>query len=146
MYHSPYHARIDAEIDARLAGGLHPLLIAVHSFTPVLGGRARPWEVGVLWKLAREPVACVIDALAGQGWHVGDNQPYDGRVAMGWTLERHAIQRGLPHVMFEVRNDLLDTPENQARWGDHLHAALEDSGFLARALTVADAPRRALRG
>jgi predicted N-formylglutamate amidohydrolase len=133
-YHSPYHARIDAEVDARLASGVHPLLIAVHSFTPVYGGNPRPWQVGVLWKLAREPVAGLIDHLAAQGWTVGDNHPYDGRVAMGWTLDRHAIQRGLPHVMFEIRNDEIADAAAQARWGDILADALVASGFLARAI------------
>ncbi len=131
-YHSPYHARIDAELDSRLAEGVRPLLIAVHSFTPVNAGKHRPWHVGVLWKLAREPVAGLIAHLAMDGWVVGDNEPYDGRVAMGWTLDRHAIQRGLPHVMFEIRNDQISDTKAQSRWGDILADALLGSGFLAQ--------------
>lgn len=129
-FHAPYHARIDAHLDGLNAHGVRPTLIAVHSFTPELAGIARPWQVGVLWKLAREPVAAVIDWLAADGWRVGDNQPYDGRSAMGWTLDHHAIGRGLPHILIELRHDLLDDPAAQAAWGERLARALRESGFI----------------
>lgn len=129
-FHAPYHARIDAHIDGLHAHGVRPILIAVHSFNPVLAGIARPWEVGVLWKIDRAPVAPLIDWLAAEGWHVGDNQPYDGRTAMGWTLEYHAIRRGLPHVMFELRNDVVAEAGAQADWGRRLAQALRGAGFV----------------
>jgi predicted N-formylglutamate amidohydrolase len=103
----------------------------VHSFNPVLAGIARPWQVGVLWKVDRAPVAPIIDWLAADGWNVGDNHPYDGRTAMGWTLEHHAIGRGLPHVMFELRNDVVADAAAQADWGRRLARALRESGFVA---------------
>jgi predicted N-formylglutamate amidohydrolase len=130
-FHGPYHARIDAHVDGLLAHGVRPLLIAVHSFTPVLAGIARPWPVGVLWKLAREPVAGVIDALSREVHPVGDNQPYDGRTAMGWTLERHAVRRGLPHVMFEIRNDVIADADAQRDWGLRLARALREGALVA---------------
>ncbi|MCE3003405.1 MAG: N-formylglutamate amidohydrolase [Xanthomonadaceae bacterium] len=130
-FHAPYHARIDAHLDGLHAHGVRPTVVAVHSFNPVLGGVARPWEIGVLWKLDRAPVAPLIDWLAGDGWHVGDNQPYDGRTAMGWTLEYHAVRRGLPHVMFELRNDVVADGDAQATWGRRLARALRETGFVA---------------
>ncbi len=48
-YHRPYHAAIAAEIAALRAAGTVPVLISIHSFTPAWKGRARPWQVGVLW-------------------------------------------------------------------------------------------------
>ncbi len=45
-FHAPYHARIEAEL-AKTASA--PLVISMHSFTPAWKGRARPWELGVLW-------------------------------------------------------------------------------------------------
>lgn len=130
-FHAPYHARIDAHVDGLIAHGVRPLLIAVHSFTPVLAGIERPWPVGVLWKLAREPVAGVIEALASEVQPVGDNHPYDGRTAMGWTLERHAVRRGLPHVMFEIRNDVIAGPAQQRAWGERLARALHAGRMVA---------------
>src|SRR5690606_10902244 len=49
----PYHHAIDAEIK-RLSGvSRAPAVIAIHSFTPVLDGISRPWEIGVLWDADR---------------------------------------------------------------------------------------------
>lgn len=129
-YHAPYHARVTAEIDARLAAGIMPTFIAVHSFNPVLGS-ARPWPIGVLWKTAREPVAAIIDALAARGFNVGDNKPYDGRTHLGWTVDVHAISRGLPNVMFEIRNDEIATPDTQQQYAELLHDVLCETGFIA---------------
>lgn len=129
-FHAPYHARIDTHIDGLRAHGVRPLVIAVHSFNPVYAGVPRPWPIGVLWKIAREPVVPLLDWFARAGYHVGDNQPYDGRSAMGYTLEHHAIRHGLPHVMFEIRNDELALPGQQQAWGLRLGQALVDTGFL----------------
>src|SRR3546814_1404124 len=52
FYH-PYHAAIAAKLDELLAAGRAPALVSMHSFTPVMHGVARPWEVGILWN--RDP-------------------------------------------------------------------------------------------
>ena len=46
-YHRPYHAAVDAALDAVIAGGQRPVLVSIHSFTPQFRGRDwRPWHVG----------------------------------------------------------------------------------------------------
>ena len=45
----PYHARIAALLDARVAAGRRTVLVAMHSFTPVFKGEAREVQVGVLF-------------------------------------------------------------------------------------------------
>jgi predicted N-formylglutamate amidohydrolase len=47
--HAPYHARIDAELDARRDAGRPTLLVMMHSFTPAMNGTQRPWHAGVLY-------------------------------------------------------------------------------------------------
>ena len=49
----PYHDRIAGELDRRQQAGRPTALIAMHSFTPVFMGVARPWHVGVLYN--RDP-------------------------------------------------------------------------------------------
>ncbi len=126
-YFRPYHQTIRQALDQRIARGERPLLLAIHSFEPVMTGIARPWPIGVLWKLERKPFEPLFTALQSKGINVGDNQPYDGRFAMGYTLEHHAIGRGLPHAMIELRNDEIRSEEGQKRWarivGDALVAA-----------------------
>ena len=41
------------------------------------------------------------------GYMVGDNEPYDHRIARGGAVNRHAGTRRLPHTMVEYRNDLI---------------------------------------
>jgi predicted N-formylglutamate amidohydrolase len=129
-FHAPYHGRIDVHLDGLIAHGVRPLVIAVHSFNPVFAGIERPWPIGVLWKLARDPVVPLLEWFTAQAYHVGDNHPYDGRVAMGYTLEQHAIRRNLRHVMFEIRNDEITTAAAQREWGLRLNRALIESRFL----------------
>src|SRR3546814_3639829 len=46
---APFQQAIAAAIDRRIDAGLPTILIAVHSFTPVFLGVARPWHAGVLF-------------------------------------------------------------------------------------------------
>src|SRR3954471_14321304 len=45
----PYHAVIAGLLEAPARDGSETLLVAMHSFTPVFKGFARPWHVGVLY-------------------------------------------------------------------------------------------------
>ena len=47
----PYHQRIDEIIDARLHRRQPTVLVALHSFTPVMNGFVRPWHAGILWNV-----------------------------------------------------------------------------------------------
>lgn len=123
-FHTPYHQAVGAEIDRREAAGELPIVIAVHSCTPVMQGFVRPWEIGVLWNEDDRLARPLIGALAARGLVVGDNQPYSGRDPHGYTLHVHAEPRGLAHVLFEVRQDLIDTQHGAERWADILAPAL----------------------
>lgn len=123
-YHRPYHQEIRRQIDVRLAAGISPQIVSVHSFTPVMAGFARPWQIGVLWQRDPERHARVLAALAARGHRVGDNEPYDGRTAMGYSLETHGVQRGLWHIMFELRNDLIQDRAGAAFWASEIEAVL----------------------
>src|SRR5258706_10219818 len=48
-YHAPYHERIAAEIADARKKSIVPVLVSVHSFTPVWRGKTRPWHIGILW-------------------------------------------------------------------------------------------------
>lgn len=127
-WHRPYHAAIDAQIDAMLAGGRVPALIAIHSYTPQLKGRPlRPWQVGVLWhhdgRLARPLLARL---RAEPDLCVGDNQPYSGQLE-GDTLSRHGTGRGLAHVLIELRHDGIDTGKGQRLWAERLAPMLAEA-------------------
>jgi predicted N-formylglutamate amidohydrolase len=102
-FHRPYHARIAREIAQ--AGGA-PVLLSMHSFTPSWKGRARPWEVGVLWDRDARLARPLIAALERAGFTVGDNEPYSGELEND-CLYRHGTMNGLPHALIEIRQDLI---------------------------------------
>ncbi len=117
--YQPYHAAIAREVARLVKRGPPPALISVHSFTPELGGRARPWHVGVLWNRDPRIARPLIAELRAQGHTVGDNQPYSGR-QVAYTLDHHAAAAGLPHCAIELRQDLLAAPVGITRWADLL--------------------------
>jgi predicted N-formylglutamate amidohydrolase len=127
----PYHRAIADWVEARLARGQVPALLSIHSFTPAMGGKARPWHVGILWDAdPRIPVPLMAALGADPALMVGDNQPYSARVPAGYTVRHHAVARGLPHVAVEIRQDLIADDAGAAAWAARLGAALEP--ILAR--------------
>ncbi len=113
----PYHDAVSAAIGRSAERVAAPALISVHSFTPVMQGSERPWQIGVLYGpdtriakrliagLSRNPDICV-----------GDNKPYSGFDLFGYTVETHAIPDGNPNVLLEFRQDLIDTRHGAEHW------------------------------
>ncbi len=121
LYFAPYHQRISQEID-RLE---NPFLLALHSFTPVMDGFARPWDIGFLWN-SQDTLslrAAKIMAESEPRLAIGLNQPYSGKT-LNYTMDRHAERRNLPYLSIEIRQDLLASPNDIARWADRLHQLL----------------------
>jgi|CXWL01.1.fsa_nt_gi predicted N-formylglutamate amidohydrolase len=118
-YHDPFHEAIAAQLAARP----HiQALVSVHSFTPALSGKARPWHVGIL----HGPDARMADAMIAVLSRdlqliVGRNQPYAPEQGVFYTMDRHAGGRAT--VMIEVRNDLIRDEIGQARWAQCLAEA-----------------------
>ncbi len=123
----PYHAAIEARLERA-----PPVraFVSLHSFTPVFAGRRRPWHVGVLWNRDGRLAVPFMAALAARGdVTVGDNQPYSARNNFGHTVHRHGEARRLPHLLVEIRQDLIADEAGAERWtgivGDALQAALD---------------------
>ena len=138
IYH-PYHSAIDNLIDGFMEQGCAPVIISMHSFTPVLARQARPWHIGVLWD--KDPrIAHPLLARLRQDPEliVGDNEPYSGRHPADYTVDHHGEGRGVANVSLEVRQDLLSDKTGVERW----------AGLLSEALTeiLADEALYELRG
>ncbi|WP_419808757.1 N-formylglutamate amidohydrolase [Sphingomonas sp.] len=129
--HEPYQRAIGAEIARRIAAGVPPILISLHSFTPALrgggprGGSLRPWHVGVLHDAGRAEFArAMLAAFAADGsLVVGDNEPYR-MDTIDYTVPRHAYPAGLAYAELEVRQDLIGDDEGQRRWATIIARAL----------------------
>lgn len=127
----PYHRAVAAELERLRAAGRAPVVLAIHSYAPVLNGAPREWEIGILWdKDPRVPDA-LIPALREQGFNVGDNEPYSGRGPQDFTIDHHAEAAGLPHAGIEVRQDLISDEQGIERLAALLAPLFE--GLTARA-------------
>lgn len=119
----PFVAAVDAAIAAARPGAI----VTLHSFTPVYLGTPRAVEIGVLFDADTR----LADALLAQDWRgydVRPNDPYGPADGVTHSLKLHAVSRGLPNVMIEIRNDLLAEPAA----ADAVYTVLEAN--LVRAL------------
>ena len=103
----PYHQAIDSQIQRFRQQDIDPVLISIHSFTPVLNGDSRTWEMGVLWDQDRDTAQFFVRGLREAGYLVGDNEPYSGKAPQDFTIDHHAEPIKLPHVGIEIRQDLI---------------------------------------
>jgi predicted N-formylglutamate amidohydrolase len=133
----PYHARIAALLDTRAKAGLETILVAMHSFTPIFKGVARPWHVGVLYN--RDPFLAriLLDLFKAEGdLVVGDNEPYHISDETDYGIPVHGERRGIPHVEIEIRQDLIGDAAGREAWAER----------MVRLLPVARARRRCTDG
>ena len=108
MIFDPYQEAIASQLDRMRERELQPILISLHSFTPVLGGLRRPWDIGVLHAGANDSFAReVLAALrASSDLTIGDNEPYR-MDQTDYTVPFHAFGSGMPYIELEVRQDVL---------------------------------------
>jgi len=123
----PYHDAIDALVAARAEREV-PVLVSVHSFTPVHRGRRRPWDVGVQYRLDRRLAAHLLAGLrADSELRVGDNEPYRVALDEDFTVPVHAEARGLPYVLVEIRQDHIASQAGAREWAERLAALLAEA-------------------
>src|SRR6266446_5253019 len=117
----PYHDTIAAALDRRTAAGRGSVLVALHSFTPVFKGVARPWHAAVLYNRDARRARPLFELLSAEdGLVVGDNEPYAVSDLTDYTVPVHGERRGLPHVEIEIRQDLIAETAGQAAWAERL--------------------------
>jgi predicted N-formylglutamate amidohydrolase len=125
-FFKPYHNRIAQRLDQFASNDIVPAMIAVHTCSPVFDQIVRPWHIGVMWdKDPRIPVPLMRHFENLDGTCVGDNEPYSGRHPADFTIDHHAEAAGLPHIGFEVRQDLVDTEGGARKWAGILAEGLK---------------------
>ncbi|MAW84899.1 MAG: N-formylglutamate amidohydrolase [Phyllobacteriaceae bacterium] len=126
-FYRPYHAAVWERIAAvqRKGPGNAPFIVSIHSFTPEMQGRARPWHAGILWDSDDRAVRPLMEMLCAEpGLIVGDNEPYDGALK-GDTMYTHAIRPGFAHLLIEIRQDLIADETGQEEWANRMAPMLD---------------------
>lgn len=123
-YYLPFRRAVAAQI-SKVAT---PIIVTIHSFTPVYNGTRRSVEFGILHdrdsRLADAMLTCATDHTHAK---VERNQPYTAEHGVMHTLTEHATPYGHLNVMLEIRNDLIATQADQIEIADMLAAWLQNA-------------------
>jgi len=123
-YYRPFHATMQTVIAQKTA----PVIVTIHSFTPIYHGQLRTVEVGVLHDSdARLADAMLHTARTHTSADVQRNVPYGPADGVTHTLKKQAIKHGHLNVMLEIRNDMIASDEAQTQMAEMIAGWLQDA-------------------
>ena len=122
----PYHAAVDRMVGRakRANRDAAVQLLALHSFTPVMNGVPRPFDVGVLYDAYPELAHRLGRALSQLGLRVRYNEPYSGLAGLIYSARRHGDAHDVAYVELEINNALLRSQAGIVRLGRDVARAL----------------------
>ncbi|MGQ3209834.1 MAG: N-formylglutamate amidohydrolase [Shinella sp.] len=126
--YQPFREKLSRLVKDGIAEGRAPVIVTMHSFTPIYFGKQRAVEIGVLHD-ADTRLADAMLAAAGTGglYNIRRNEPYGPEDGVTHTLKEHGLANGLLNVMIEVRNDLIRDEVDQRVVADYLAGLLIES-------------------
>ncbi|MFQ3184001.1 MAG: putative N-formylglutamate amidohydrolase [Alteromonas macleodii] len=129
IYYNPFRTGLASII----ASTQKPVIVTIHSFTPIFHGTPRNVEIGILHD-SDDRLAQAMEQIATShtDLKVELNAPYGPQDGVTHTLKEHAITEGYLNVMLEIRNDLIIDTHHQ----DAMAKCL--SKWLSNALTILD--------
>ena len=118
-FYVPYHAAVDALLRQHRA-----FLLSIHSFTPLLNGRERRFDAGVLFDEWVDDAQRFGAALSENGLRVRYNEPYSGLDGLIYSARRHGQQHQVRYLELEINNRLLREPPSVRRVAEQVSAAV----------------------
>lgn len=116
----PYHKAIDQMIENMVQhmGAGKVRLLSLHSFTPVMKGQDRPFDIGILFDRYEELAQELGQQLQQEGgYRVRHNEPYSGYDGLIFSARNHGGRHRLVYLELEINNGLLVEPDSIARMG-----------------------------
>jgi len=107
-FHRAYHEMISQLIQAH---PIPPLLVSLHSFTPIWNDHIRTMDIGVLFDRDEEIAHILANILQEDGFFVALNKPYSGKNGLIYSADRHGTEQNIPYVEFEFNQSILCTEE-----------------------------------
>ena len=132
-FYLPYHKEINKFLINSIKKGKIPKILSIHSFTPIWKGKQRETEIGILWD--KDDRLSKIFLSSFKNIEVGDNKPYSGRLRND-TLYKHATMRGIPNVLIEVRQDLLENKKDRLQWAKKIHNVLKENKKMINTFSI----------
>ncbi|GIT85241.1 N-formylglutamate amidohydrolase [Roseobacter sp. OBYS 0001] len=123
-YYTPFFDRLKQVLSTKP----DPVVVTIHSFTPIYQGIQREVEVGILHDQDTRLADAMLEAETGT-FVTRRNDPYGPADGVTHTLKEHALPQGRRNVMIEIRNDLIETADAQTSM------AIQMSRWVADAVT-----------
>jgi predicted N-formylglutamate amidohydrolase len=124
----PFREKLSRLVESRIAAGRAPVIVTMHSFTPVYFGKPRAVEIGILHDSDARLADAMLAAAGTQSlYNIRRNEPYGPEDGVTHTLKEHGLSNGLLNVMIEVRNDLIRDEVDQGVVADYLAGLLIES-------------------
>ncbi len=125
-YFEPFHSAVTRLLDSRKQAARPSLIVAIHSFTPIFHGEARPWVAGIIYDKGTAFAEATLDRLRIQdtALEVGANVPYSVAPEDYYGLLEYGDYAANPALLVEIRQDLLAQPEEQDAWAHRLSTAI----------------------
>ena len=131
-FHNPFHETLADVLRIQQGRISEPVLVTIHTFAPIYFGKIRATQIGILHDVDRRFAdAMLYAAPLLTNLRVARNEPYAASDGVTHTLRKHALPNGLLNVVIEIRNDLVETPEQQ----DAVASTLADMIHVATDLT-----------
>jgi predicted N-formylglutamate amidohydrolase len=125
-YYEPFHQACDNVIEQQIEKGEIPLVIGMHSFTDIMNGFVRPWQIGFLWNKDPRLAEAMMGLMEREtDLTIGNNEPYSGK-DLYYTMNRHGMVHGLPQTTIEIRQDLLNKSSMVMEWAALLADMLDE--------------------
>ncbi len=112
-YYLPYHAKLDRLIKATADKGQRVIHFSIHSFTPVLNGKNRNADIGLLYNPARPREKFLAQSLRTyirkhSNYRVRMNYPYLGKAdGMTTILRKRHVDRRYSGIEIELNQALF---------------------------------------
>ena len=121
-FYQPYHAAIDRLLIGKRA--VRQTLLSLHSFTPVLGRKERPFDLGILFDQYADLAQEVGQRLHHCGYRVRYNEPYSGLDGLIFSAHSHGSRHGLVYLELEINNSLIAHTEKAVKMGQQISEVL----------------------
>lgn len=124
----PFRDAISSFIARRKLSGHWPVLVTMHTFTPVYHGRRREVELGILHDSDKRLADTMLTmATKDTRYDIRRNEPYGPSDGVTHTLIEQGVKNGLLNVMIEIRNDLVSEDAGQKVMAGYLAELLGES-------------------
>ena len=128
--YTPYHQCIANCLDRIKTHTSTPLIVSIHSFTPVIDGEQRDTEIGILWDKNETISKKMIDHLSqnNPGLIIGNNAPYSLKKSptLNHTINNLPLAEQKNSILVEFRQDLIKDDAGAKTYADIFLQALQD--------------------